>query len=295
MTSEREAPSARTIVETRGPRAIHGRGALGGACVVLGSALWAYLEYAGPARTPLLALALAGVFFGTSATILLAFRASFPFRTERGPRPRTVPTPARHLPVVEQLDLDDRRVRRRFLFLLGAAFTGLVGVVLLPLRSLGGWPKPTLRATAWRRGVLLTTIEGRPLRPADLPPGSSVPVVPRGDVHDSRSIVRLVRLRDATDRGSMLDGVRAFSAVCTHAGCVVSMFRADSAELVCPCHFSVFDADDGRVLQGPASRDLAELPLALDDEGRIVAADELRGPIGPRLGACPPRRGVTRG
>jgi Rieske Fe-S protein len=45
------------------------------------------------------------------------------------------------------------------------------------------------------------------------------------------------------------------SATCTHLGCVVS-FNTAERSWDCPCHGSRFDVD-GRVLQGPAIKDLA--------------------------------------
>ena len=47
--------------------------------------------------------------------------------------------------------------------------------------------------------------------------------------------------------------VRAFSAVCTHAGCTVAL---SGRVLACPCHGSRFAADTGAVTQGPATRPL---------------------------------------
>jgi Rieske Fe-S protein len=47
---------------------------------------------------------------------------------------------------------------------------------------------------------------------------------------------------------------RAFSAVCTHQGCLVS--RVEGDEIRCTCHNSAFSAVDGSVLAGPATRSL---------------------------------------
>lgn len=44
-------------------------------------------------------------------------------------------------------------------------------------------------------------------------------------------------------------GFKAFSASCTHLGCLVKWDR-ENQELICPCHAAVFDAD-GRVVSGP--------------------------------------------
>ncbi len=44
-------------------------------------------------------------------------------------------------------------------------------------------------------------------------------------------------------------GFKAFSASCTHLGCLVKWDRVNK-ELLCPCHAAVFDADGG-VVSGP--------------------------------------------
>ncbi|MDR6907541.1 Rieske Fe-S protein [Agromyces sp. 3263] len=62
--------------------------------------------------------------------------------------------------------------------------------------------------------------------------------------------------------------VVAFSAVCTHQGCIVA---ASGDEFDCPCHGSKFDAATGDVLNGPALEPLPAIPVAVSGD-RIVAA-----------------------
>lgn len=62
--------------------------------------------------------------------------------------------------------------------------------------------------------------------------------------------------------------VVAFSAICTHQGCIVA---AAGTEFDCPCHGSVFDAATGDVLQGPAQKPLPAIPVKVSGD-RIVAA-----------------------
>jgi cytochrome b6-f complex iron-sulfur subunit len=58
----------------------------------------------------------------------------------------------------------------------------------------------------------------------------------------------------------------AFSAVCTHLGCIVQ-WLPDQQEFLCPCHAGRF-APDGRVLGGPPPRPMPSLPVT-------VAADHV--------------------
>ncbi|WP_328458526.1 MULTISPECIES: QcrA and Rieske domain-containing protein [unclassified Amycolatopsis] len=60
--------------------------------------------------------------------------------------------------------------------------------------------------------------------------------------------------------------VAAFSAICTHQGCTVAPKGAD---LVCPCHGSVFNALTGEVKQGPANKPLPSVPVKVEN-GKVV-------------------------
>jgi len=51
-------------------------------------------------------------------------------------------------------------------------------------------------------------------------------------------------------------GFRAFSAVCTHLGCIVQ-WDAQRNQIACPCHAGFFNTN-GQVVSGPPPRPLAE-------------------------------------
>lgn len=63
--------------------------------------------------------------------------------------------------------------------------------------------------------------------------------------------------------------VRAFSSICTHQGCPVDTVA--EGRIICPCHGSQFEADTGEVVQGPASRPLPPVTVALRD-GEVFPA-----------------------
>ncbi|MFQ3561206.1 Rieske 2Fe-2S domain-containing protein [Streptomyces gramineus] len=68
------------------------------------------------------------------------------------------------------------------------------------------------------------------------------------------------------------DGVlKAYSTICTHAGCAINKLQGTT--LVCPCHGSQFDALTGKVVQSPATEPLNELPVKTA-KGRIVAGPD---------------------
>ena len=77
-----------------------------------------------------------------------------------------------------------------------------------------------------------------------------------------------------------VQGILAYSAVCPHTGCDVSEWNPEKRNLVCPCHSSEFDPrDKARVLNGPAEKRLAILPLTLSG-GTLVAAGGFSGRVG---------------
>ncbi len=81
-------------------------------------------------------------------------------------------------------------------------------------------------------------------------------------------------------RRRAVDGIAAYSAVCTHQGCDVGAWDAETKTLWCPCHDSKFDPrENGRVVSGPALKRLAALPLKQVD-GELAVAAGFSGPVG---------------
>ena len=177
--------------------------------------------------------------------------------------------------------------RRSFLMkAIGLAFGTLGLAALFPIRSLGTRPGRELFHTAWSEGVRMVTENGLPLKPEHLAVDSIVTVFPQGHSDDADAQTVLIRLpADAEPpgpQGASVGGFVAFSKVCTHAGCPVGLYQADSRELFCPCHQSAFSVMDGAVpTNGPATRPLPQLPVGVDDEGYLVALGDFPEPIGP--------------
>jgi ubiquinol-cytochrome c reductase iron-sulfur subunit len=74
----------------------------------------------------------------------------------------------------------------------------------------------------------------------------------------------------------------AYSKICTHAGCPVSLYEQQLQRLLCPCHQSQFDVlQSCRPVFGPATRSLPQLPIGVDAEGYFVAKSDYREPVGP--------------
>lgn len=58
-------------------------------------------------------------------------------------------------------------------------------------------------------------------------------------------------------------GLAAFSAVCTHLGCIVD-FDPVVRQIVCPCHDGHFNASTGVVVSGPPPRPLPPVATVIE-------------------------------
>ena len=65
------------------------------------------------------------------------------------------------------------------------------------------------------------------------------------------------------------DVFRGFSAVCTHAGFVMSTVA--NSEIKCDSHGSIFNADDGSVIRGQAQRALGKVTVEVQGDAVLVS------------------------
>jgi rieske iron-sulfur protein len=117
---------------------------------------------------------------------------------------------------------------------------------------------------------------GPPLRAWPKDPKTSV--IRNGSRLNEILVVRLdpAELDDET-RSHAADGIVAYSAICSHAGCPVTGWlkgaAGDNDVFKCFCHNSEFDPrHSAQVVFGPAPRRLAVLPLTTADGALTVAA-----------------------
>jgi Rieske Fe-S protein len=137
---------------------------------------------------------------------------------------------------------------------------------------------------------------GQIVKPSDLtlggPPVHAWPKDPKtAVVRDGSRLNEIIVMRfdpaelDDDTRARSADGIVAYSAICTHAGCPVTAWvkgeTSDNNVLKCMCHNSEYDARaSAQVVFGPAPRRLAALPLAISGDSLVVAA-----PFAGKVGA----------
>ncbi|MEU6527113.1 Rieske 2Fe-2S domain-containing protein [Streptomyces sp. NPDC046924] len=189
--------------------------------------------------------------------------------------------------------LGRRKLIRNTMFGALALFP-LSGVVLL--RDLGPLPEDKLRHTLWAKGKLLINMNtNEPMRASDIAVGSLTFAKPEGleeDEHGfmneiAKAALMLVRIQpdDIKDKQSLEwshQGILAYSKICTHVGCPISLYEQQTHHALCPCHQSTFDLADGaRVIFGPAGHALPQLRIGVNDEGYLEALGDFDEPVGP--------------
>jgi ubiquinol-cytochrome c reductase iron-sulfur subunit len=263
----------------------------------LGSVAFVVLYFVDP-DTQLLGLSLGIALGAIAAALVLAGKALVPQETAAERRSELVHEEEQR-EVAQLVEEGGKGVTRRRLLVAAATAAGgtLAAAVVVPAASLGPFlGTGALFRTPWRAGRRLVDENGEPLAAADVAEGVFLTAFPekadQEDLAASLIVIRLpsVDLRLPSGRGGWApDGVIAFSKICPHAGCAVSMYRypsfpphAPSPALVCPCHYSTFDPRTGGTLVfGPAGRDLPQLPLRVDTDGHLRASGDFSGPIGP--------------
>ena len=247
-------------------------------------------------HTQLLGLSFGGALLLLAAAAIVAGKLVVPQEThveERGP-----------LLVVEEVDevaeimrSGGEGISRRALLTGAGAVAGaaVVTAAATPLASLG--PKlDRIHDTPWTRGVRLVDDQGRPYRADEIDIGTFYTALPDGG--DSESFgAGLIVVRLAADeiqlpparRTWAPEGIMAYSKICPHAGCAISLYRYPTYQptsagpaFTCPCHYSTFSpGEGGRLIFGPAGRSLPQLPLMIDSQRYLRAAGPFHEDIGP--------------
>jgi ubiquinol-cytochrome c reductase iron-sulfur subunit len=192
-------------------------------------------------------------------------------------------------------------ISRRRLITGAAAVTGLGlgGALLVPITSSGPNVGDAIDDSPWHPGRGVVDVNGNPILASDVVEKAVLTGFPQ-DADPQLLASPIVIVKVPLDQLHLPDhrtaeqwapqGIVAYSKICTHAGCAVSLYRnplfsphEPRPALVCPCHYSTFDPARGaEVIFGPAGRSLPQLPLAVDpSSGGLVANGGFSGSVGP--------------
>lgn len=142
-------------------------------------------------------------------------------------------------------DLPPSSGRRRFLrFLLGFSAASTLGMIVAPV--VGFLVPPKTQGGGGGR-VVAGTLQDIPANTGKVVAMGGAPVI----VSNTEA------------------GVKAFSAVCTHLGCIVD-FDETVRHIVCPCHDGHFNPASGAVLSGPPPAPLAPVALAIEGDEIVL-------------------------
>jgi cytochrome b6-f complex iron-sulfur subunit len=131
--------------------------------------------------------------------------------------------------------------RRRFLrYLAGISVFSTIGMIVTPV--IGFLIPPRTSSAAGGGKILAGTIEEIPGGQGKVVAMGSAPVIVINDEQ----------------------GVKAFSAICPHLGCIVAWDGA-ARNIVCPCHDGRFSASTGAVVSGPPPAPLPPVATTVED------------------------------
>ncbi|MEU9973087.1 Rieske 2Fe-2S domain-containing protein [Streptomyces sp. NPDC051014] len=137
-------------------------------------------------------------------------------------------------------------------------------------------PSASRRTVLW--GAAVTPVAGLGLAACSASGGGSsadatptAPVDLGAESEVAKGGAKLYRDHNVVVSRSADGALKAYSTICTHAGCAINKLQGTT--LVCPCHGSQFDALTGKVVQSPATEPLNELPVKTA-KGRIVAGPD---------------------
>lgn len=248
-------------------------------------------------NTQLLGVCLGGGFGFLAAAFIVIGKGVVPQETHVESRDRLL-RPQEVEEVVELIESGGEGITRRGLLVGagGVAGAGLVVALVTPAASLGP-PLNNIHKTQWYRGRKLVDDTGKPYKASEVEIGTFYTALPQ-DTPDAEALdagLIMVRLpaqyihlpparRDWAPRGIM-----AYSKICPHAGCAISLYRyplyaSTSGEpaFTCPCHYSTFlPGEGGRLSFGPAGRALPQLKLMIDSDGDVAAAQGFIEDVGP--------------
>ncbi len=137
-------------------------------------------------------------------------------------------------------------VRRRAFIqaLVGFSVVATLGSVLTPIIAYL-WPPAQRSATAGER-VAVGDEKDLPAGPGKVVSAGDKPVIV---VHTAQG------------------GIKAYSAVCTHLGCIVG-WQQSRGFIQCPCHDGRFNPVTGAVISGPPPRPLPPVQVSIEN-GKI--------------------------
>ncbi len=139
--------------------------------------------------------------------------------------------------------------RRRFLrWLLGFSVVSTLAMVAAPVVAFLVPPKSSAPGSGGK--VLAGTLADIPLGQGKVVPMGSKPTI----------VVNTAQ------------GVVAYSAICTHLGCIVT-FDGSNNTIVCPCHDGRFSPASGAVISGPPPAALQPVTVSVEgDQIYLVSA-----------------------